>query len=201
VAYSGDVFQSDQPVSGLTPPAALWARPTSRVRARAGRLTRVFAIVVIGPPGSGKTRVLTALHDLLRESDVGHAVIEVEAVAWAHPPISDGRAFRHLESMCRAYESNGCELIIVSATATSADYLASVVAAVAADDQLVVRLEANALTLRERIIAREPPGWSGLPQLLRTTDEIAVVSKSLEDVHVVCSTQDASPMGCSGTDS
>jgi hypothetical protein len=96
--------------------------------------------------------------------------------------------------MCRAYETNGCELIIVGATATSADYLASVVAAVAADDHLVVRLEADALTLRERIIAREPPEWSGLPQLLRTTDKIAVVSKSLEDVHVVCSTQDAAPM-------
>jgi len=39
---------------------------------------------VIGPPGSGKTNVLTALHDALADSDVAHAVIELEAVAWAH---------------------------------------------------------------------------------------------------------------------
>ena len=168
-------------------------RPVSRCLHKAGQTTKVFAVVVTGPPGSGKTSVLTALHDLLADSDVAHAVIEVEAVAWAHPPISDERSFRHLESMCRAYEAAGCRLIVVGATATSADYLAAIVAAVAADDYLVVRLEAHPRTLRERIIAREPVEWSGLRQLLDATDEIALVSRSLEDVHLVCSTEDASP--------
>jgi shikimate kinase len=153
----------------------------------------VFAVVVIGPPGSGKTNVLTALHDALADSDVAHAVIEVEAVAWAHPRLSDEQSFRHLESACRAHQAAGCRLILVGATATSTDYLAAVLAAIAADDYLVVRLEADPLTLRERIIAREPAEWSGLPQLLDATDEIALVSKSLEGVHLVCSTQDASP--------
>ena len=154
----------------------------------------MFAVLVIGPPGSGKTSVLTALHDALADSDVAHGVIEVEAVAWAHPPIGDGQSLRHLESMCRMHEAAGCRLIIVGATATSADYLSSVVAAVAADDYLVVRLEAGPRTLRRRIIAREPAEWSGLPQLLDAVDEIALVSRSLEDVHLVCSTEDASPL-------
>jgi hypothetical protein len=154
----------------------------------------VFAVVVIGPPGSGKTRVLTALHDLLADSDVAHAVIEVEAVAWAHPPISDEQSFRHLESICRTYKDAGCELILVGATATSGDYLAALVAAIDADDYLVVRLEADPLTLRERITAREPAEWSGLPRLLDAVDEIALVSSSLEDVHLVYSTEDASPL-------
>jgi len=103
----------------------------------------VFAVVVIGPPGSGKTNVLTALHDALAESDVAHAVIEVEAVGWAHPRLSDEQSFRHLESVCGAYRAAGCPLILVGATATSADYLAAVLAAIAADDYLVVRLEAT----------------------------------------------------------
>jgi Ni2+-binding GTPase involved in maturation of urease and hydrogenase len=51
----------------------------------------MFSVVVIGPPGSGKTSVLTALHDVLADSDVAHAVVEVEAIAWAHPPIADER--------------------------------------------------------------------------------------------------------------
>jgi len=154
----------------------------------------VFAVIVIGPPGSGKTSVLTALHDLLADSDIAHVVIEVEAVAWAHPPIGDEQSFRHLESMCRMHEAAGRQLIVVGATATSADYLAAVVAAVAADDYLVVRLEADPLTLRKRIMAREPPDWSGLPRLLDVVDEIAHVSRSLEDVHLVCSTEEASPL-------
>jgi energy-coupling factor transporter ATP-binding protein EcfA2 len=179
---------SDQLRSGQTGPAIAEMRPPS------GRLRRVFAVVVIGPPGSGKTSVLTALHDALAHSDVAHAVIEVEAIAWAHPPIGDPQSFRHLESMCRMHEAAGCQLIVVSATATSADYLTAVVAAVAADDYLVVRLEADPRTLRGRIIAREPAEWSGLPRLLDALDEIALASRSLEDVHLVCSTEDASPL-------
>jgi energy-coupling factor transporter ATP-binding protein EcfA2 len=154
----------------------------------------MFAVVVIGPPGSGKTSVLTALHDVLIDSHVEHAVIEVEAVAWAHPPISDAQSYRHLATMCRLYEAAGCKLILVGATATSADYLAAVVAAIAADDYLVVRLEADAHTLRERIIAREPAEWSGLPQLLDAVDEIAIVGRPFEDVHLVCSTEHTSPL-------
>ena len=140
---------------------------------------------MIGPPGSGKTNVLIALHDALADSDIAHAVIEVEAVAWAHPPLSDEQSLRHLKSACCAHRAAGCQLVLVGATATSADYLAAVRAAIAADDYLVVRLEADPLALRERIIAREPAEWSGLPQLLVAADEIALVSRSLEGVHLV----------------
>lgn len=154
---------------------------------------RVFAVVLIGPPGSGKTSVLTALHDVLADADVAHAVIEVEAVAWTHPPLADEEAFRHLGTLCRAYQTAGYPLILVGATATSTDYLAAVLAAIAVDASLVVRLEADSSTLRERIVTREPAEWSGLPRLLNAADEIAVVSRSLEDVQLVVSTENASP--------
>jgi AAA domain len=153
----------------------------------------VFAVVLIGPPGSGKTTVLTALHDVLTDSDVPHAVIEVEALAWTHPPLADEVARRHLRLFCRAHEKAGQRLILVGATATSAEYLDAVLAAVAADDSLVVRLGADSSTLRERIVKREPAEWPGLPRLLEAADEIAAVSGSLEEVQLVCSTQDASP--------
>lgn len=154
----------------------------------------MFAVVVIGPPGSGKTSVLTAFHDVLADDDVAHAVVEVEALAWSHPPVADTQSFRHLSTLCRAYAAAGFDLIVVGATATSDDYLAAVVDAVEADASLVVRLEANPHTLRERIIAREPPEWSGLSRLLAAADEIAASSKSLSGVHVVCSTEGVSPL-------
>jgi hypothetical protein len=158
----------------------------------------VFGVVVIGPPGSGKTSVLTALHDVLADREVVHAVIEVEAVAWTHPPLADEQSFRHLAGLCRAYEAAGCPLLVVGATATSEDYLAAVIEAVAADDYFVARLEADPLTLRKRIIAREPAEWSGLPRLLDAADEIAAASRSLKDVHLVCSTENASPLAVAG---
>jgi energy-coupling factor transporter ATP-binding protein EcfA2 len=109
---------------------------------------QVFAVVVVGPPGSGKTTVLTALHDLLADTDVAHAVIEAEAVAWTHPRLGDDQALKQLKSVCRVYEATGCELILVGATATSGEHLARILAAVGAADHLLVRLAADPSTLR-----------------------------------------------------
>jgi molybdopterin-guanine dinucleotide biosynthesis protein len=152
----------------------------------------VFAVVVIGPPGSGKTSVVTALHDALADDDIAHAAIEVEALAWAHLPISDAQSFQHLASLCDAYKAAGCELFVVGATATSADYLAGVVSAIETDEYLVVGLDADPQTLRKRIVAREPSEWSGLRQLLDAVDEIALTTRALGDVQLLCSTDNAS---------
>ena len=153
----------------------------------------MIAVVVIGPPGSGKTSAITALHDLLADDDVGHAVVELEAVAWSHPPLTDEQSFMHLSSMCRLYAQAGFHLIVVGATATSQRYLAGVIEAIGADDTLVVRLDADALTLRQRIIAREPAGWSGLSRLLDAAAEIAPLSRSLSGVDLDCSTDHVPP--------
>ena len=51
-----------------------------------GRLSRVFAVVITGPPGAGKTSVLSALVDALSDDDIAHAAIEVEMLVWTHPP-------------------------------------------------------------------------------------------------------------------
>ncbi len=98
----------------------------------------MFAVVVIGPPGSGKTAVLTALHDLLADDHVSHAVVEVEAVAWASPPVADEQSFRHLAAIRSLYAEAGYPLILCGATVTSAQYMSELLRAVAADDRLVV---------------------------------------------------------------
>jgi nucleoside-triphosphatase THEP1 len=43
----------------------------------------VFAVLLTGPPGSGKTVALTALFDALAEDRVPHAGVDVDEVAWA----------------------------------------------------------------------------------------------------------------------
>ena len=38
----------------------------------------MFAVVITGPPGAGKTSVLTALVDALSDDHIAHAAVEVE---------------------------------------------------------------------------------------------------------------------------
>jgi hypothetical protein len=58
--------------------------------------------------------------------------------------------------ICGLYRRFGYDLPFVTVTVESAEDLGAVVAAVGADAQAVVRLEAEPETLRQRIIAREP---------------------------------------------
>ena len=138
----------------------------------------MFAVVITGPPGAGKTTVLTALQNVLADDGIKHAVIEVEALAWAWAyPLTDEQSFRHLASG------------VTVAPQTSDGHLSALLRALAPTERLVVRLDANAATLRQRIVDREPPEWSGLPQLVEATEGIARASRLLEDVDMTCSTE------------
>jgi ribose 1,5-bisphosphokinase PhnN len=121
----------------------------------------VRLILITGPPGSGKTSVLTALADALSDDDVPHAAVEVEALAWTHPPLPDDRRLAHVRALCA-----GHDLVLVGETIETGADLAALLGAIGAQEVLVVRLEAEPDTLAERIIAREPPNWSGLAALV-----------------------------------
>jgi predicted GTPase len=49
----------------------------------------VFAVVITGLAGAGKSSVLTALS----EDEIAHVAVEVETLVWTHPrsPTSSGR--------------------------------------------------------------------------------------------------------------
>ena len=49
----------------------------------------MFAVVVTGPPGAGKTACLTALTDALVDDKIAHASLDMDEVAWAYPFPSD----------------------------------------------------------------------------------------------------------------
>ena len=94
------------------------------------------AVLITGPPGSGKTSVLAALSALVTEP---HACVEME-----------------LEGLDGVRRANAELLLLVDTVETEAE-LAQLVEAVDADEAFVVRLRAEPDTLAERIIAREPP--------------------------------------------
>jgi tRNA uridine 5-carbamoylmethylation protein Kti12 len=65
----------------------------------------VFAVVLTGPPGAGKTSVLTALVDALSDDDIAHAAVEVETLVWTHPALTDEQWARHVRSACELYRA------------------------------------------------------------------------------------------------
>jgi len=153
----------------------------------------VLAVVLTGPPGAGKTAVLTALVDALSDDDIAHAAVEVEALAWTHPPPGDEQWMEHLRAACELYRDAGHRLLLVAQTIETDADLTQLLDAVGADQYMLVRLEAQPATLAKRIIEREPDGWSGLPGLVDHAQELAASMPALHGVDLVVSTEDQRP--------
>jgi GTPase SAR1 family protein len=149
----------------------------------------VFAVVLTGPPGAGKTSVLTALVDALSDDDIAHAAVEVELLVWTHPALTGEQWARHVRSACELYRQDGHRLLLVAHTLETDADVAELLDAVGADEVFLVRLEAQPATLAERIIEREPPTWSGLDDLVEHTRELAASMPALSGVELVLSTE------------
>ena len=149
----------------------------------------MLAVVITGPPGAGKTSVLTALVDALSEDNIAHAAVEVEMLVWTHPALTDEQWARHLRLACELYRDSGHRLLLVAQTLETDADVAELLEAVGADEVFLVRLEAEPASLVERIIEREPSSWSGLSGLLEHAQDLAVTMPGLADVDLVLSTE------------
>lgn len=152
-------------------------------------MSRVFAVVITGPPGAGKTMVLTALVDALSDDNIAHAAVEVEMLVWTHPALTDEQWARHLRMACELYREAGHRLLLVAQTLETDADVAELLDAVGADEVFLVRLEAEPASLVERIIEREPPSWSGLSGLVEHAQELAGTMPGLARVDLVLSTE------------
>jgi predicted kinase len=153
----------------------------------------VRAVVITGPPGAGKSEVAASLHDLLGQAGVDAALVECDDVEQSHPPIERDRSVRHLRMLAASYSEFGCSFLLVTATITDDEHRREVFAATGATESLLVRLEADPQTLRDRILAREPEGWQGLPDLLNASRRLAQSMKDLPGVDLVLSTEGEQP--------
>lgn len=151
----------------------------------------MFVVVLTGPPGAGKTVTLAALSDALIDDGVAHSAVDVDEVAWAYPYPDLAQRCEHLRAWSDPHRRGGRDVLLVAEVIESPGHLIDVLAAVGADDHLLVRLDAAPATLRQRIIAREPPGWSSLEHLLDETPRLQEGLAELDGVHLVISTQQA----------
>jgi len=153
----------------------------------------MFALVITGAPGAGKSEVGSYVHDLLGDAGVDAAMAEVDSLERSYPAIDRERSLSHLRMLAESYREVGSEVLIVSATVEDDDYRTDLLAAVGAEDHLLVLLEADPETMRERILDREPPGWSGLPDLLNASRSLADSMQLLDGIDVTISTEDRQP--------
>ena len=153
----------------------------------------MLAVVITGPPGAGKTSILGALVDALSDDDVPHAAIDVEMLTWAHPALTDEERTRQLATACALYRAAGHRLLLIAETLETDHDVAQLQDAASADEYFLVRLHAQPATLVQRIITREPEGWSGLPELVEHTQQLALSMPALQGVDLVLCTEGQRP--------
>ena len=153
----------------------------------------MFAVVVTGPPGAGKTACLTALTDALVDDKIAHASLDMDEVAWAYPFPSIEERTVLLGNAWDGHRRMGHDLLLFSEVVESDAHLADLLESVGADDHLLVLVEATPATMRERIVAREPPGWWGLEHLLGEVEPYAISLRELDGVHVTLDSEALTP--------
>jgi predicted kinase len=153
----------------------------------------MFAVVITGPPGAGKSEVASYLHDVLGDEGLDAALIECDALERSYPALARKRSISHLRMLASSYREVGSEMLLVTATIEDDERLRSVLDALDAPARLLVLLHADPETMRERLLSREPPGWSGLPELLNASRRLAATMPDLDGIDVAIATDGRRP--------
>lgn len=119
------------------------------------------AVILVGPPGSGKTTIATALSDELRRRGRAHGLVELDALGQAHPPLPAGVAIAHLEAIAGELRAHRRDLVVVTATPETPAEMDSIRTA-AGGDLVIVALDAPLAALRRRLLDREPEPWPAI---------------------------------------
>lgn len=141
-------------------------------------------IFIGGRSGVGKPTVAFALHDLLSERGVQHAVIEGDCLDLAHPaPWKHRLAERNLAAMWENYRDPGYQRLIYTNTVSILEVPALTQAMGDVDEVTSVLLEASDSTVARRLAQREQ-GEGLEPHLERSAVMAARLDRSAsDDVH------------------
>jgi chloramphenicol 3-O-phosphotransferase len=149
----------------------------------------VKALVLIGAPGAGKTSVLEAVATLHDIEAVEHGAIEAEQLSLGRPLLPASSWVPQLGAVLSLQRDAGRRRFLISATVETADDLAAVRIATAAELALVVCLSASSETVAARIDAREPDHWPGKAPLIDRARKLASSTPRLPGIDLVVDTE------------
>lgn len=141
-------------------------------------------VVIGGRSGVGKSSAAFALHDLLRQRDVQHAVIEGDALDLAHPaPWEHRLAERNLAAVWANYRSLGFRRLVYTNT-VAVLHTTSIATAMGDEPRVTaVLLSASDVTTSARLACREQ-GESMARHLERSAQAAELLEeKAPPDVH------------------
>ena len=150
----------------------------------------IACVVLVGSPGAGKTSVLEALATLHEIERIEHGALEAERLSLGWPSLPASSWVAQLEANLSLQREAGRRLFLVSATVESAEDLAAVRRAAAADVSLVVCLSASPDTVATRIDAREPDHWPGKAPLIERARRLASSTARLAGIDLVIETEE-----------
>ena len=120
----------------------------------------VELLVLTGPVGAGKTRILDAVAELLRRADVDHVAVDVDALCgywpWTHgDPFNRHAGLLALEVMCKTARDRGIKHVVLAEVLEHPHDVTRYGAAAAATTTTVVRLAPPPGVLATRIESRD----------------------------------------------
>ncbi len=150
----------------------------------------ITALILTGAPGAGKSSVLEELATLLDIEDVEHGAIEAESLSLGRPLLPASSWVAQLDAVLALQRAAGRQRFLISATCATAEELAGVIGATAAESLLVVCLRASPEAIAARLEDREPDRWPGKAPLIARAQRYAVSAPRLPGIGLVIDTEE-----------
>ncbi len=146
-------------------------------------------MIITGAPGAGKSSVLEELATLHDIEDIEHGAIEAESLSLGRPLLPASSWVAQLNAVLALQRQAGRQRFLITATCATAEELAGVKAATAAEMLLVVCLQASPVTVTARLETREADYWPGKAPLIERARRFAVSTPRLPGIDLVISTE------------
>ncbi|MGO9451903.1 MAG: AAA family ATPase [Candidatus Binataceae bacterium] len=113
-------------------------------------------LILNGAPGSGKSTLAGAIAERLREMDVAHAVIDVDAVGHIYPELGTSFDWKNVRVMWPNYTAVANLKVILPVCINDKNDLEELRNATPCGKFTICELVADTQTLKDRVATREP---------------------------------------------